>query len=142
MPGVERGNRTPDGRIHVFDMKATPPNELQPVAASHVPHWLTFSIDGRFAYVAGRKGSADLTDVIDVPTYQRVSSLEPSEDLLEVASPEEHSWPSGTSSGSGAKRARRPNRIAPIQCDPTCHFAGHSSRVTRIARFRTPQSTL
>jgi hypothetical protein len=70
--------------VHVFDMTATPPQELQPVAVSHVPHWLTFSIDGRFAYVAGRKGTRDVTDVIDAATYQRVSSLEPSEDLLEV----------------------------------------------------------
>ena len=54
------------------------------MAVSHVPHWITFGIDGRFAYVAGRKGSEDVTDVIDVPTYQRVSSLWPSEDLLEV----------------------------------------------------------
>ena len=70
--------------VHVFDMKATPPNELHLVDVSHVPHWITFSIDGRFAYVAGRKGGEDVTDVIDVPTYQRVSSLGPSEDLLEV----------------------------------------------------------
>ena len=54
------------------------------MAISHVSHWITFGIDGRFAYVAGRKGSGDSTDVIDVPTYQRVSSLGPSEDLLEV----------------------------------------------------------
>ena len=51
---------------------------------SNVPHWLTFSIDGRYAYVAGRKGSDDVTDVIDAATYQRVTSLGPSEDLLEV----------------------------------------------------------
>ena len=54
------------------------------MAVSHVSHWLTFSIDGRFAYVAGRKGSDDVTDVIDVPTYQRVGSLKASEDLLEI----------------------------------------------------------
>ena len=70
--------------VHVFDMNASPPQELRLVAVSHVPHWITFSIDGRFAYVAGRKGSEDVTDVIDVPTYQRVSNLGPSEDLLEV----------------------------------------------------------
>jgi len=70
--------------VHVFDMQATPPRERQLVAVSHVSHWITFSIDGRFAYVAGRKGSEDLTDVIDAPAYQRVSSLGPSEDLLEV----------------------------------------------------------
>jgi DNA-binding beta-propeller fold protein YncE len=70
--------------VHVFDMKATPPQEVHLVAVSHVPHWITFSLDGRFAYVAGRKGSEDVTDVIDAPTYGRVSSLGPSEDLLEV----------------------------------------------------------
>ena len=70
--------------VHVFDMNASPPQELRLVAVSHVPHWITFNIDGRFAYVAGRKGSEDVTDVIDVPTYQRVSTLGPSEDLLEV----------------------------------------------------------
>jgi hypothetical protein len=74
--------RMPD--VHVFDMHASPPQELRLVAVSHVPHWITFGIDGRFAYVAGRKGSDDVTDVIDAPTYQRVSSLGPSEDLLEV----------------------------------------------------------
>ncbi len=70
--------------VHVFDMNASPPQELRLVAVSHVPHWITFNIDGRFAYVAGRKGSEDVTDVIDAPTYQRVSTLGPSEDLLEV----------------------------------------------------------
>jgi len=70
--------------VHVFDMTASPPQELDSVAVSHVPHWITFSIDGRFAYVAGRKGSDDVTDVIDVPTRQRLSSLESSEDLLEI----------------------------------------------------------
>ena len=70
--------------VHVFDMNASSPQELRLVAVSHVPHWITFSIDGRFAYVAGRKGSEDVTDVIDVPAYQRASSLGPSEDLLEI----------------------------------------------------------
>jgi hypothetical protein len=70
--------------VHVFDMQTTPPRELPTVAVTNVPHWITFSIDGRYAYVAGRKGSEDMTDVIDVATYQRVSSLGPSEDLMEV----------------------------------------------------------
>lgn len=70
--------------VHVFDMTTTPPKEERVVAASNVSHWITFSIDGRFAYVAGRKGSEDVTDVIDAAAYRRVSSLWPSEDLLEV----------------------------------------------------------
>jgi DNA-binding beta-propeller fold protein YncE len=70
--------------VHVFDMQVAPPRELRVVPISNVSHWLTFSIDGRFAYVAGRKGSGDRTDVIDAATYARVSSIGPSEDLLEV----------------------------------------------------------
>jgi hypothetical protein len=34
--------------------------------------------------VAGRKGTADPTDVIDARTYERVGELSGSEDLLEV----------------------------------------------------------
>ena len=70
--------------VHVFDMTATPPRELPPVSVSHVPHWITFTIDGRFAYAAGRKGGDDPTDVIDVATYRPVASVGPSEDLLEI----------------------------------------------------------
>jgi hypothetical protein len=70
--------------VHVFDMQTAPPRELNPVAVSNVPHWITFSIDGRYAYVAGRKDTEDATDVIDAATYHSVGSLGPSEDLLEV----------------------------------------------------------
>jgi hypothetical protein len=70
--------------VHVFNMQASRPEESQSVAISNVSHWLTFSIDGRFAYIAGRKGSDDITDVVDASTYQRVGSLHPSEDLLEI----------------------------------------------------------
>lgn len=70
--------------VHVFAMSATPPRQTHLVRVSHIPHWLTFSIDGRFAYVAGRKGAGDPTDIIDTRTYQRIGTLSSSEDLLEV----------------------------------------------------------
>jgi DNA-binding beta-propeller fold protein YncE len=70
--------------VHVFDMTTNPPTQTQLVTASNIPHWVTFSIDGRFAYVAGRKGTSDPTDVIDTKTYLRIGQLDPSEDLLEV----------------------------------------------------------
>ena len=70
--------------VHVFNMQASPPEESQTVAISNVSHWLTFSIDGRYAYIAGRKGSTDVTDVVDASSYERVGSLHPSEDLLEI----------------------------------------------------------
>jgi DNA-binding beta-propeller fold protein YncE len=71
--------------VHVFDMRTMPPRQTTLVqVSSSSPHWVTFDIDGRFAYVAGRKGAGEPTDVIDTRTYQRVGQLAPSEDLLEV----------------------------------------------------------
>ena len=71
--------------VHVFDMTSVPPRETHVVTVSHPsPHWVTFSIDGRDAYVAGRKGAGDPTDVVDAATHALVATLGPSEDLLEV----------------------------------------------------------
>ncbi len=71
--------------VHVFDVTTMPPRQTHLVGVSHSgPHWVTFSIDGRFAYVSGRKGTSDPTDIVDPRTYQRIGTLSPSEDLLEV----------------------------------------------------------
>ena len=71
--------------VHVFDMTAMPPRPAALVRVSNSsPHWVTFDIGGRFAYVAGPKGAGDPTDVLDARTYQRVGRLSASEDLLEV----------------------------------------------------------
>jgi DNA-binding beta-propeller fold protein YncE len=71
--------------VHVFDMTAMPPRQAALVRVSNSsPHWVTFDIDGRFAYVSGRKGAGEPTDVIDAHTYQRDGDLSASEDLLEV----------------------------------------------------------
>ena len=71
--------------VHVFDMTVMPPRQTHLVRVTNAsPHWITFSIDGRFAYVAGRKGAGEPTDVIDTRTYLRVGALGPSEDLLEI----------------------------------------------------------
>ena len=71
--------------VHVYEMGLNPPRQTHLVRVSDPsPHWITFSIDGRFAYVAGRKGTRDPTDIIGTRTYRRVGTLAPSEDLLEV----------------------------------------------------------
>jgi DNA-binding beta-propeller fold protein YncE len=71
--------------MHVFDVTTDPPTPLRDVTISYTgPHWITFTINGDYAYPAGPKGQGHNTDVIDTSTYQRVGSIGPSEDLLEV----------------------------------------------------------
>jgi YVTN family beta-propeller protein len=56
--------------LHVFDIIANPPREMASVPLRDEPGWVTFSIDGRFAYpstgdvidTASRKVVAQLTD--------------------------------------------------------------------------------
>lgn len=71
--------------VHVFDVTVDPPRQIQDVRLSYTgPHWVTFSINGDFAYPSGPKFSGRNTDVIDTSTYERVGFIGPSEDLLEV----------------------------------------------------------
>jgi DNA-binding beta-propeller fold protein YncE len=71
--------------VHVFNIASLPAVQTQLVTVSNDnPHWLTFTIDGRYCYVAGEKGKNERTDIVDTTNYTRVGSLGPSEDLLEV----------------------------------------------------------
>jgi hypothetical protein len=71
--------------IHVFDVTVSPPQHIKDVRLSYTnSHWVTFTIDGDFAYPSGPKLGGRHTDVIDTRTYARVASIGPSEDLLEV----------------------------------------------------------
>ncbi len=57
-------------RMHVFDATATPPKQVASIEVREEPGWITFSIDGHYAYpstgdvidVASRKVVAHLTD--------------------------------------------------------------------------------
>jgi hypothetical protein len=85
--------------VHVFDMTVSPPIQTHLVrVTSTSPHWITFTIDGRFAYAAGPKGSGAPTDIIDTSSYQRIGVLAQSEDLLEVDIAGGRCSPSATSS--------------------------------------------
>ncbi len=55
-------------RMHVFDMTATPPRQSASIEVREEPGWITFSIDGRFAYPS-------TGDVIDVATRKVVGHL-------------------------------------------------------------------
>ncbi len=71
--------------VHVFDIRALPPTQTHLITVTNDnPHWLTFTIDGRYCYVAGAKGARQNTDIVSTTTYARVGIIPPSEDLVEI----------------------------------------------------------
>ncbi|MEA3213796.1 MAG: hypothetical protein QOE70_6853 [Chthoniobacter sp.] len=71
-------------RLHYFDATVMPPKQLGSIPLRDDPGWVTFSIDGRFAYPSSG-------EVIDVATHQILTTLEDeqghhvgSEKLLEI----------------------------------------------------------
>lgn len=71
--------------VHIFDVTGMPPVPKLDVTLDFAgPHWVTFTVDGAFAYVAGPKLGGLNTDVIDTRSYKRVGTIGPSEDLLEI----------------------------------------------------------
>lgn len=54
--------------LHVFDNDVFPPRQLGSIELSGPPYWITFGIDGRFAYPS-------TGDVIDVATRRIVATL-------------------------------------------------------------------
>jgi hypothetical protein len=56
--------------IHVFDVTVSPPQQIRDVRLSYTnPHWVTFTINGDFAYPSGPKFGGRNTDVIATRTY-------------------------------------------------------------------------
>jgi hypothetical protein len=55
-------------RMHVFDATSQPPKQLASLELREQPGWITFSLDGKFAYPS-------TGDVFDVATRNRVAQL-------------------------------------------------------------------
>lgn len=55
-------------RMHVFDNTVTPPKQIVSIEVREEPGWVTFSIDGRYAYPS-------TGDVIDVATKKIITGL-------------------------------------------------------------------
>jgi hypothetical protein len=74
--------------VHVFKMNNTQGTSWTQThlvrLSNDDPNWITFSIDGQYAYVAGPKGRGKPTDIISTSSYKRVATIPASEDLLEV----------------------------------------------------------
>ncbi len=73
-----------NNRVHIFDATVMPPKQLASIELRDQPGWVTFSIDGRFAYPS-------TGDVIDTATRKIVAGLKDehgaevqSEKMLEI----------------------------------------------------------
>jgi len=63
--------------VHVFDCTVTPHRQIADIKLNHRNGWITFGIDGRYAYPSSG-------DVIDTRTKKIVASVVESEKLLEI----------------------------------------------------------
>jgi DNA-binding beta-propeller fold protein YncE len=95
-----------NSRVHIFDATVMPPRQLATLELRDQPGWVTFSIDGRYAYpstgdvveVASRKIVAGLTDENGVAVQ--------SEKLLEIDFNGDKPVRAGDQFGTGQKLAR------------------------------------
>lgn len=76
-----------DPHIYVWNMR----NPMAPVVGERIKmksrrgaHWLTFDIEGNYAYIAPNKNSDDATEIFDAHTHKSVGLIGSSEDVIEI----------------------------------------------------------
>ncbi|WP_024508788.1 WD40 repeat domain-containing protein [Bradyrhizobium sp. ARR65] len=76
-----------DPHIYVWSMR----DPMAPVLVERISmkshrgaHWLTFDIEGNYAYVAPNKSSDDPTEIFDAHTHKSVGLIGSSEDMIEI----------------------------------------------------------
>src|SRR5215467_6012302 len=84
---VWQSSSTGDPHVYVWSMR----DPMAPVLAErvsmksrHGAHWLTFDIEGNYAYVAPNKNSDDATEIFDAHTHKSVGMIGSSEDMIEI----------------------------------------------------------
>jgi WD40 repeat protein len=75
-----------DPHAYIWDMHNPMAPTLKRVLSlrNGPPHWLTFTIEGDFAYIAIEKNSNRKTEIFDARTLSSVGEIESSEDMLEI----------------------------------------------------------
>jgi len=93
-------------RLHIFDATASPPKAIESIVLRDEPGWVTFSIDGRYAYPS-------TGEVIEAATRKIVATLKDeqgaqvqSEKLLELDFVDGHPVRTGDQFGLGRKLSR------------------------------------
>ena len=84
---VWQSSSADDPHIYVWNMR----DPMAPVLAErlsmksrHGAHWVTFDIEGNYAYIAPNKSSDDSTEIFDAHTHKSVGLIGSSEDMIEI----------------------------------------------------------
>ena len=84
---VWQASRADDPHIYVWNMR----DPMAPVLADRISmksrngsHWVTFDIEGNYAYVAPNKSSDDPTEIFDAHTHKSLGLIGSSEDMIEI----------------------------------------------------------
>jgi hypothetical protein len=84
---VWQSSSADDPHIYVWNMR----DPMAPVLAErlsmksrHGAHWVTFDIEGNYAYIARNKSSDDATEIFDAHTHKSVGLIGSSEDMIEI----------------------------------------------------------
>lgn len=84
---VWQSSSVDDPHIYVWSMR----DPMAPVLVERISmqshrgaHWLTFDIEGNYAYVAPNKSSDDPTEIFDAHTHKSVGLIGSSEDMIEI----------------------------------------------------------
>jgi hypothetical protein len=84
---VWQSSSADDPHIYVWNMRdpMTPAlAERVSMKSRHGAHWVTFDIEGNYAYVAPNKSSDDATEIFDAHTHKSVGFIGSSEDMIEI----------------------------------------------------------
>ena len=76
-----------DPHVYVWDMldPMAPKFKAQlSLRAKHGGHWLTFDLNGDYAYIAPEKNSDEGTEIFDARTHSSIGSIGSSEDMVEI----------------------------------------------------------
>jgi hypothetical protein len=84
---VWQSSSADDPHIYVWNMRdpmAPALAERVSMKSRHGAHWVTFDIEGNYAYVAPNKSSDDATEIFDAHTHKSVGFIGSSEDMIEI----------------------------------------------------------
>jgi hypothetical protein len=96
--------------MFIFDTTVMPPKQTRSVrvpGGTKIVHWITFSIDGAYAYPSPDHESGIPIQVYDAKTYMPVATIGYSDDLMEIDFSEGRVVTVGSQYGNGRKTTRQ-----------------------------------